>query len=96
MKVTYYVPTSPDEQEELRATVKRLFNVDSAVTERATGVDFDFSTMDSFADLLNIQPSQVIHQPHVKFTIEPSTNYTPEQIEILTRPGTEHISEIDV
>jgi hypothetical protein len=99
MKVRYYIPTTEQEQDELLATVKRLFpDSTPEVTERAVGVDFDFAKMDTFADLLNIQPSQIVKRPHVTFTIEIVDRFTPtpEQEALLTRPGVEHRRDFDV
>lgn len=96
MKLTYYLPTTEQEQEALIATVKRLFNVDPTITERAVGLDFDFAKMDTLADLLNIQPSQIVKRPCVVFTIETDGAFSKEQTDLLTRPGAEYRRDYDV
>jgi hypothetical protein len=95
MKITYYVPTTDQEQAELCATIARLFpGSDPHVTQRATGTsNIDWQHLDSLADLLDAKPT---YSPFVVFSTDPAPDtYQPEQITILKRPGVETRRDID-
>ena len=69
MKVTLYVPVGAQDQDQLKATIKRLFpGSDPTTTELATGttgID-DWQNLDSLDDLSNAQP---VYSPFIKFPV---------------------------
>lgn len=94
MKITYYVPVKAQEQEQLLATVKRIFPGSTAkITQRATGTsNIDWQNLESLADLLEAKP---IYSPFVAFTIDAPESYSRDQQAVITRPGVEIHREID-
>lgn len=67
MKLTYYLQTDKEHQDEVEARVQQLFGVETRIVERATDVKIDFDALTSFADLLN---AEVVKTPHVVFMLE--------------------------
>jgi hypothetical protein len=95
MKTTYHVPTTKQDQEQVKATVKRLFPGSSpTITQRAIGtLNINWQDLDSLADLLG---ASVEYGPFVTFIIESSdAGYNQEQEQFLKRPGIEVHNEID-
>jgi hypothetical protein len=94
MKVTFFVPVGAQSQEQLKATIKRLFpGTDPATTERATGTTgVDWQNLDSLGDLLNAQP---VYSPFIKFTLVDPGEPSQAQREFLSQPGIEVHREID-
>jgi hypothetical protein len=97
LKLTYYVPTTSQDQAELLATIARLFpGTAPAVTQRATGTsNIDWQNLDALADLLN---AQVVYTPYIVFTLDPApdpASYSAEQVALLNGPGVEVKRDID-
>lgn len=95
MKVTFFVPVGAQDQDQLKATIKRLFpGTDPTTTERATGTTgIDWQNLDSLADLLN---AQAVYSPFIKFTLtDPPEEPSQEQREFLSQLGIEVHRELD-
>ena len=94
MKVTYHIPTTQQEQDELKATVKRLFPAsEPEIKQRATDtLNINWQDLDSLADLLD---AKIDYSPFVSFTIDEPETYTDEQVALFDRPGIEVHREID-
>lgn len=94
MKITFHVPASRQDQDQLQATIKRLFPAAiPEVTQRATGTsNIDWQDLGSLSDLLG---AQIVYSTFVTFTIEAPESYNEEQQQFLARSGIEHHREID-
>lgn len=93
-KVTYHIPTTEQDQEALKATVKRLFpEAEPTITKRATDtLNINWQDLDSLADLLD---AKIDYSSFVSFTIEEPESYTDEQVALFDRPGIEVKRDID-
>jgi hypothetical protein len=93
-KVTYHIPTTQQNQDELQTLVKRLFpDSEPAITQRAIGtLNINWQDLDSLADLLDAKPELA---PFISFTIDEPETYTDEQVKLFDRPGIEVHRQID-